>query len=132
MVTSRILFTAKQKDELWERWKNGQSVLAISRALERRNKTGVQRIVALNGGIAPAPRCRAVAALKLEEREEISRGIAAGRSVPSDRTRSQTIAIDDKPGDSTQRWFAGLPCKPGRQARVGAGAAPQALSPGTP
>ena len=46
MVTSRILFTAKQKDELWERWKNGQSVLAISRALERRNKTGVQRIVA--------------------------------------------------------------------------------------
>ena len=81
MVTSRILFTAKQKDELWERWKNGQSVLAISRALERRNKTGVQRIVALNGGIAPAPRCRAVAALKLEEREEISRGIRpAGRS----------------------------------------------------
>src|SRR5258705_5061156 len=81
MGTSRILVTAKQKDELWERWKNGQSVLAISRALERRNKTGVQRIVALNGGIAPAPRCRAVAALKLEEREEISRGIAAGRSV---------------------------------------------------
>ena len=41
MVTSRIWFTAKQKGELWERWKNGQSVLAISRALERRNKTGV-------------------------------------------------------------------------------------------
>src|SRR5258705_12078036 len=81
MVTSRILFTAKQKDELWERWKNGQSVLAISRALERRNKTGVRRIVALNGGIAPAPRRRAVAELKLEEREEICRGIAAGRSV---------------------------------------------------
>jgi hypothetical protein len=70
-VTSRILFTAKQKDELWERWKNGQSVLAISRALERGNKTGVQRIVALNGGIAPAPRCRAVAALKLEERQRL-------------------------------------------------------------
>jgi hypothetical protein len=32
MVTSRIWFTAKQKAELWERWKNGQSVLAISRA----------------------------------------------------------------------------------------------------
>jgi hypothetical protein len=41
MVTSRIWFTAKQKAELWERWKNGQSVLAISRALERRNKTGI-------------------------------------------------------------------------------------------
>src|SRR3984957_541855 len=81
MVTSRILFTARQKAELWERWKNGQSVLAISRALERRNKTGVQRIVALHGGVAPAVRRRAVAALRLEEREEISRGIAAGRSV---------------------------------------------------
>ena len=81
MVTSRIWFTAKQKAELWERWKNGQSALAISRALERRNKTGIQRIVALHGGIAPPPRRRAVVALRLEEREEISRGIAAGRSV---------------------------------------------------
>jgi len=81
MLTSRTLFTAKQKAELWEGWKSGQSVSAISRALERRNKTGIQRIVALYGGIAPPPRRRAVAALKLEEREEISRGIAAGRSV---------------------------------------------------
>src|SRR5438270_13120632 len=81
MVTSRILFTAKQKDELWERWKSGQSVLAISRALERRNKTGVQRIVALNGGIAPAPRCRAVAALKLEERAEDLSRLTLGRLV---------------------------------------------------
>src|SRR5262245_58957998 len=81
MVTSRIWFTAEQKGELWERWKNGQSVLAISRAVERSNKSGVQRIVALKGGIAPARRRRAVAALKLEEREEISREIAAVRSV---------------------------------------------------
>ena len=28
MVTSRILFTAKQKDELWERWKNGQKCVS--------------------------------------------------------------------------------------------------------
>jgi IS30 family transposase len=81
MVTSRIWFTAQQKAELWERWKNGQSVAAISRALERRNKTGVERIVALYGGIAPAPRRRAPAALRLEEREEISRGLAARRSL---------------------------------------------------
>jgi len=81
MVTSRIWFTAKQKAELWQRWKQGQSISAISRALERRNKTGVQRIVALHGGIAPPARHRAASALKLEEREEISRGIAAGRSI---------------------------------------------------
>lgn len=83
MVTSRIWFTSAQKVELWERWKQGQSISAISRALERRNKTGVQRIVALHGGIAPLPRCRAALALRLEEREEISRGIAAGLSIRS-------------------------------------------------
>ena len=78
---ARIWFTAAQKAELWERWKNGQSAAAISRALERRNKTGVERIVVLHGGIAPAPRRRALAALGLEEREEISRGIAASWSI---------------------------------------------------
>ena len=81
MVTSRIWFTAAQKAELWERWKNGQSAAAISRALERKNKTGVERIVVLHGGIVPAPRRRALATLRLEEREEISRGIAVGRSI---------------------------------------------------
>src|SRR5271169_4354304 len=81
MVTSRIRFTAAQKAELWERWKNGQSAAAISRALERKNKTGVERIVVRHGGIAAASRGRALAALRLEEREEISRGIAVGRSI---------------------------------------------------
>ena len=56
MVTSRISFTAAQKAELWERWKNGQSAAAISRALERKNKAGVERIVVLHGGIGPAER----------------------------------------------------------------------------
>src|SRR6516162_7700213 len=70
MVTSRIWFTAAQKAELWERWKNGQSAAAISRALERKNKTGVERIVVLHGGIGPAPRRRALAALRFEERAQ--------------------------------------------------------------
>ena len=37
--------------------------------------------LALNGGIAPAPRRRARVALRGDEREEISRGIAAGQSM---------------------------------------------------
>src|ERR1700754_1328608 len=81
MVKSRIWFTTAQKAELWERWKQGQSISSISRALDRRNKTGVQRIISLHGGIAPPARRRAAAALRLEEREEISRGIAAGLAV---------------------------------------------------
>lgn len=78
---ARIWFTPKQKVELWERWRRGQCVAVIARALRRRNKSGVQRILALNGGISPRVRRRAPVALKPEEREEISRGIAAGRSI---------------------------------------------------
>src|SRR5436305_215081 len=79
--TARVRFTPKQRVELWERWKSGQCIADIARALERRNKSGVYRVLALNGGIAPGPRRRAQQALKLEEREEISRGIAAGHSI---------------------------------------------------
>jgi len=78
---ARPRFTPKQKAELWERWRNGQCIADIARALERRNKSGVYRVLALNGGITPAARRRAPIALALEEREEISRGIAAGRSI---------------------------------------------------
>src|SRR5438270_11271148 len=78
---ARIGFTPKQKAELWDRWKSGQCVADIARALERRNKSGVYRLLAINGGIAPAPRRRAPLALSLEEREEISRGVAAGNSI---------------------------------------------------
>src|SRR5512139_4017834 len=85
---ARIWFTPQQRAELWERWKNGQCVSDIARALERRNKSGVYRVLALNGGIAPAPRRRAARALRLAEREEISRGIAAGWSM---RRIAQTL-----------------------------------------
>lgn len=81
MVTSRVWFTAEQKIELWERWRQGQSISSISRALDRRTKGGVQRIVVVHGGIAPSPRRRAAWTLELGEREEISRGIAAGLAV---------------------------------------------------
>jgi len=48
MVRSRIWFTAAQKAELWVRWKNGQSAAAISRALERKNRTGMLKSVDLD------------------------------------------------------------------------------------
>ena len=91
---ARTWFTPKQRAELWERWKSGQCVADIARALERRNKSGVYRVLALNDGIALALRRRAPRALRLVEREEISRGIAAGWSI-ADRTGIQALAIND-------------------------------------
>ena len=76
---SRVWFTPQQKAELWERWKSGQCIAAIARTLGRRNKSGVYRVLALNGGIMPTPRRRAPLALRLDEREEISRELAAGQ-----------------------------------------------------
>jgi hypothetical protein len=73
---ARRWFTAKQKAELWERWRQGQCVADIARALQRRNKSGVYRVLALSGGITPSSRRRSAMALTLEEREEISRGLA--------------------------------------------------------
>src|ERR1700754_4724551 len=81
MVTSRIHFTSAQRAELWERWKRGESMLSITRALERRSHSGVQQIIRLRGGIAPAVRRRAELTLKLEKREEISRGLAVGMAI---------------------------------------------------
>ena len=78
---SRVWFTPQQKAELWERWKSGQCIAAIARTLGRRNKSGVYRVLALNGGIVPTPRRRAAGTLRLEEREEISRGLAASQSL---------------------------------------------------
>src|SRR3974390_1953388 len=93
--TARIWFTPQQRAELWERWKNGQCVANIARALERRNKSGVYRILALNGGIAPEPRGRAAGGG--------ARGDLAGycrRSVDAaDRTRPSTIALNCQSGD---------------------------------
>jgi len=68
---ARTWFTPKQRAELWERWKRGQCVADIARALERRNKSGVYRVLAVNGGIAPPPRSQAYLnkiALRLNQR----------------------------------------------------------------
>ena len=95
---ARTWFTPKQRAELWERWKSGQCVADIARALERRNKSGVYRVLALNGGIAPAP--RRPRALRLEEREEISRGCRRPVDT-SDSTVSRAIALDCQSRDKT-------------------------------
>ena len=63
------------------RSRGGQCVADIARALDRRNKSGVYRVLALNGGIAPLPRRRVRRALRLAERQEISSGIAPGQSI---------------------------------------------------
>jgi len=72
--------TLAQKKELWERWKDGQSLSDIGRALGK-HAGSIHGVVKANGGIVPAPRTRSTRVLALEEREEISRGLAQEESV---------------------------------------------------
>ena len=72
--------SASQKAELWQRWKSGQSLSDIGRALGK-HAGSVHGVVSSNGGIIPAVRRRSRLALTLAEREEISRGIAIGSPI---------------------------------------------------
>lgn len=72
--------SAAQKTELWHRWKNGQSLSDIGRALGK-HAGSIHGVVSSNGGFVPSIRRRSRLALTLAEREEISRGIASNISV---------------------------------------------------
>lgn len=72
-------YTAAQRAELWERFRAGQSFHEIARALNK-GHTSIRAVVVPTGGFAPPPRIRSSRALRLDEREEVSRGIARGLS----------------------------------------------------
>lgn len=72
--------SCSQRRDLWTRWNEGQPISEIARALEK-NYGSIHYAVSLHGGIVPVERRRSRLALSLPEREEISRGIAAGHSL---------------------------------------------------
>ena len=77
---TRINYTAKQKDEMWDRWQRGESLNAIGRVFDRPSSS-IYGLLAPSGGIRPPPRQRSRLALTHSEREEISRGIASRLSM---------------------------------------------------
>jgi IS30 family transposase len=76
----RRVWSSSERLEMWERWKMGEGPTDIARALGR-NPCSVSYLIGREGGIAPVARKRAECALKLEEREEISRALAGGSSI---------------------------------------------------
>jgi DNA-binding NarL/FixJ family response regulator len=76
----RRLFTDSQCAELWRMYKAGESILGIGRALDR-GSSAVRRVLESTGGISPPLRRRSPRVLSFVEREEISRGIAAGQGI---------------------------------------------------
>src|ERR1700675_1958347 len=72
--------SAAHRAELWSRWKAGQSLNEIGRALDK-DHVVIQFLLARHGGCAPTTRRRSPLTLTLAEREDISRGIASGSSL---------------------------------------------------
>jgi IS30 family transposase len=75
-------FSTAEKTEMWDRWQRGESMRSIGRVFGKPSSS-IYFQLAPYGGIRPAPRRRSRLALTLSEREEISRGIVARRSIRS-------------------------------------------------
>jgi IS30 family transposase len=71
--------TAAEHDEVWARWRQGESLRLIARRLGKRGPS-VRAFVLQTGGVQQHPPRRAPRCLTMAEREEISRGVAAGES----------------------------------------------------
>jgi IS30 family transposase len=76
----RVKLSEQQRNDMWRRWKAGQSLHEIGRAFGK-DHVSIQFMLAQHGGIAPAVRRRSPLTLTLAERENISRGIACGSSI---------------------------------------------------
>ena len=70
----------QKKSVIWQEWERGTPMSNIARVIEKPPAT-VFSYLQYHGGIRPRRRQRRAQALNLEEREEISRGIAHGHSI---------------------------------------------------
>jgi IS30 family transposase len=69
--------SAAEQDEVWGRWRRGESLRLIARRLGKRGPS-VRAFVLQTGGVQRHPPRRAQRCLSMAEREEISRGVAVG------------------------------------------------------
>ena len=73
-------FSEEEKQTIWDMREAGVPVKRIARHLGRQN-VSLRVFIADSGGMRPTARERSELRLSLEEREEISRGVAAGKSI---------------------------------------------------
>ena len=76
----RSRWSAEQRAEVWVRWRRGETLRQIGQAFDRTHPA-IAKVIRRTGGMVPAARRRAPQVLQSDEREEISRGLAAGHSL---------------------------------------------------
>ena len=118
--------TVEQRKEFWRRYKAGESVLGIIGALRQR-PGNINRVLEASGGIAPMPRRRSQRVLRFGEREEISRGLAAGNSLRVIARRAQSSCFHRQPGSGSARGTKGVSGRSRRFGGLGVGPSTEAL-----
>lgn len=92
----RLHYGAELKAEIWNKYKQGESLWSIARSIDR-SSSCIYGILAPTGGIRPPDRRRSRLALDLTEREEISRGIVVNLSIRTIATKIRKTAFNSKP-----------------------------------
>jgi len=105
----RINFTPQEREDLWDRWRSGESLSTIGKALQRHAAT-IYSVILQTGGFSPCIQKRSIRHLSLSEREEISRGICQGLSIRNiakqlDRSPS-TISREIKRNGGIEKYRA--------------------------
>ena len=76
----RPRLSSEQKERIWNGWRSGESMSHLGRELGKDPAT-IFGVLKVSGGIAPRERTRSERTLSIQDRETISRGLAAGESL---------------------------------------------------
>jgi DNA-binding CsgD family transcriptional regulator len=100
--------SAQEQEELCRRWRQGESLQLIARRIGKRGPS-VRAFVLQTGGVQQRPPQRAARSLTAVEREEISRGVAAGDSsqaIAKRLTRAPSTVSRELARNGRQRYRA--------------------------
>jgi IS30 family transposase len=103
-------FSEEDQQTIWDMREAGVPVKRIAKHLERQN-CSVRKFIAGHGGQRPTDRQRSELRLSLEEREEISRGLAAGlsiRSIAEELDRSPSTVCREVNANGGRRKYRAL------------------------
>lgn len=115
----RTPLTEAQVGEVWRRWRSGQAIKVLAREM-RRHPSTVRELLKRCGGVRPVARHRHQLWLSLAEREEISRGLAAGdslRGIARGLGRAPSTISREVAGHGGRFAYRALPADRGAWAR---------------
>jgi hypothetical protein len=123
---TRTFYSETQKAMMWDRWRQGETLHTIAQLFDRHHNS-VPGILAQTGGIRPAQRVRSKRVLSLSEREEISRGVVARRSIRAIAASIGSRSINCRSRDQAQWGLQRLPGMRSGPSRLGPSSPSQAL-----